>query len=54
MDKKFTPSDCELEYIREEGLEASRAAEICASEESRRAYEEKKSGKEESWDYYWD
>ena len=54
MDKNTTYSDCELKYIREEGLEASRAAEVCASEESRKAYEEGKSSKDESWDFYWD
>jgi hypothetical protein len=39
MDEK-SYSDCELRYIREEGYEPSRAAEICAKEEGARSAEE--------------
>jgi hypothetical protein len=41
MDKKADYTECELKYIKEAGLSASAAAEICANDESRSRSEKK-------------
>ncbi len=53
MEEKSTYTECELRHMRDEGLDPSRAAEICAKAEGRRADEgSEKSSEEEGWDFY--
>ena len=47
-------SDCELRYIREEGYEPSRAAEICAKEEGRSGEDTEGSGRDVEDEYFWE
>ncbi len=55
MDKNSTYSDCEMKYVREEGLDPSQAAEICANREGRGGDEvAEKLNEEESRDFYLD
>ncbi len=48
-------SDCELRYIREEGYEASQAAEICAKEEGGSSSGDTEgSGRDVEDEYFWE
>lgn len=47
-------SDCELKYIREEGYDPARAAEICAAENRQSEERSGESSKDEGMDEYWD
>jgi len=55
MEENVTYTECELKHMREEGLDSSRAAEICAQAEGSRPEEKsEKSSQEEGWDFYLD
>ena len=54
MEEKFY-SDCELKYIREEGYEPSKAAEICAKEQAAHSAEETgESSRDVGEEYWWE
>jgi len=55
MEENVTYTECQLKHIREEGLDPSRASELCAKAEGSRAGEEsEKSSEEQRWDFYGD
>ena len=55
MEENVTYTECELKHMREEGLDPSRAAEICANAEARRGDEEsEKQNEDERWGFYGD
>jgi hypothetical protein len=55
MEKNVTHTECELKHIREEGLDPSRATEICGKAEGSRADEKsEKSSEDQRWDFYGD
>jgi len=55
MEENVAYTECELKHIGEEGLDPSRASELCAKAEGSGAGEKvEKSSEDQRWDFYGD
>ena len=55
MEENVVHTECELKHIREEGLDLSRASEMCSQAVGSGADEKsEKSSEEQRWDFYGD